>query len=61
MGVANELVIMQLISIKCLPILLYGSEVLDRPQRSALDFSEFRFSIKIFHKSFSSLIHDSLT
>ena len=62
MGVASEIVIMQLIRFKCLPILLYGSDVLTykRAQTSALDFCLIRFAMKIFRSTHRPSILESL-
>ena len=62
MGVASEIVIMQLIRFKCLPILLYGSDVLTykRSQISALDFCLIRFAMKIFPSTHRPFILESL-
>jgi len=50
---ASEEVILQLISSKCIPILLYGQEVLpmQKYQLNSLDFVINRFFIKLFKTS----------
>ena len=50
LGKASEEVIMHVINVKCLPILLYGSEVCDYKKAilSSFDFCLLRFVMKIF-------------
>ena len=57
---ASEEVVLQLIKVKCLPILLYGTEAVELSRRdlSALDFSFTRFVMKTFKCSNLGLIRE---
>ena len=60
LGVASEEVIFHLIKVKCLPILLYGTDVceLNASVLSSLDFCVVRFGMKIFGTANRQLILD---
>ena len=61
--VAHEDVILELIKKKCLPILLYGSEVLslNKAKFCSLDFSLIRLAMKIFRTSNRQLVIECLS
>ena len=59
---ASEEVVLQLVTSKCLPILLYGTEACS-PRKSdirSLDFAVFRFLMKLFKTNNSDLVLESL-
>jgi len=59
---ASEEVILQLVTSKCLPILLYGTEAcsMRKSDIRSLDFAVLRFLMKLFRTNNSDLIHESL-
>lgn len=59
---ASEEVVLQLVSSKCLPILMYGTEAcgLKKSDIRSLDFVMFRFLMKLFRTNNTSLITESL-
>lgn len=60
---ASEEVVLQLIQSKCLPVLLYATEVCALPRHalSSLDFVFKRFLMKLFRTGNISIIDDSIT
>ena len=63
LGHANESVIVFLIKMKCLPILLYGTEVvgLNASALHSLDFFVIRFGMKFFRTSSRKIVVDSFS
>ena len=63
LGVASEELLLHLISVKCLPILLYATEIM--PLNSAvinsLNFCVMRFAMRIFKSNNRILVNDYLT
>lgn len=59
---ASEEVLLTLMFTKCMPILLYASEVLNLSKRdiSSLDFTVMRFLMKLFRTSDATVIHECL-
>ena len=59
---ASEEVILQLVTSKCLPILLYGTEAcsMRKSDIRSLDFAVIRFMMKLFKTNNSDLIHECL-
>ena len=62
LGIASEDLIVHLIKIKCMPILLYGSEAcsLNKRKLGSLDFSLIRFAMKVFKTGNAVLVRDTL-
>jgi hypothetical protein len=60
--VASEEVVLQLVSSKCLPILMYGTEAcgLRKSDIQSLDFAIIRFLMKLFKTSNISIIQDTI-
>ena len=53
LGVISEEILLYLLKVKCLPILLYGTESCDLPKRClcSFDFCLVRFMMKIFRSN----------
>lgn len=60
--IASEEVVLQLVSSKCLPILMYGTEAckLKSSDIRSLDFTVTRFLMKLFKTSNNSVIQDCI-
>jgi hypothetical protein len=61
--VASEEVVLQLVSSKCIPILLYGLEAcsLNQTDQASLDFTVSRVLMKLFNTSNLAVIEDCKT
>ena len=62
LGVASEEVLVQLIKFKCLPVLLYATEVMDLKSSTiqSLDFCVIRFAMKLFRTNNRGFVLDCL-
>ena len=62
LGVLSEEVLLHIIKVKCLPILLYGTEACVPSNRSlrSFDFYLVRFIMKIFRSNSKDYIHSIL-
>ena len=58
--VASEETMLQLISAKCIPVLLYGTDVcpLNKSELNSLDFAVTRFLMKLFRSNSNDLIKE---
>ena len=62
LGVASEVMLVHLIKVKCMPILLYATEVLGLQNSiiQSLDFCVIRFAMKLFRNNNRDFVLDRL-